>query len=121
MGQHNQHEDVQSDVNQSNVDATDRRFTPGPWEVFDKTDRYPGIEAEGLSIVCLGDEPGSLQGVQGDTHKEALANAHLIAAAPDLYEVVRRCLTASIIRVGTPLHVAAVAAMAKADGREVQS
>lgn len=63
--------------------------TPGPWEVFLDDDFYPGIEAKDrrYSIIVFGDEGGDC-GVQGKTHEEALANARLIAAAPDLLEAL---------------------------------
>lgn len=57
--------------------------TPGPWRVYDGSFVHPGVEAKGQTIVILshGDDDA---GVRGATHEEALANAHLIAAAPDL-------------------------------------
>lgn len=58
------------------------QHTPGPWRVFFGSRRYPGVEATGLSVVIFGRE-GEECGVRGDTHETALANARLIAAAPD--------------------------------------
>lgn len=69
--------------------------TPGPWHVYEKTDRYPGIEANQArqSIVVFGNE-GDESGVRGKTQAEALANAQLIAAAcnaaPELLAEVDR-------------------------------
>jgi hypothetical protein len=61
--------------------------TPGPWEVFcddDDIDYYPGINSRaGYSIIMFGDEDEDC-GVQGRSRVEILANAALIAAAPDL-------------------------------------
>lgn len=65
-------------------------FTPGPWHVFDENDPFPGIEASNprQSIVIWG--TGSAEcGVSGRTRKEQLANARLIAAAPDLLDALR--------------------------------
>jgi hypothetical protein len=70
------------------------KHTPGPWTLFqDQSVRhYAGIEAGKLSIVSIGypDElnPIDDSGVHGNTEDEALANAYLIAAAPDLLEAL---------------------------------
>ena len=70
------------------------KHTPGPWILFqDQSVRhYAGIEAGKLSIVSIGypDElnPIDDSGVHGNTEDEALANAYLIAAAPDLLEAL---------------------------------
>lgn len=64
-------------------------FTKGPWEVFvedGKIDRFPGIESENLSIIVYGTDEELRCGVQGDTPEESIANARLIAAAPELLE-----------------------------------
>jgi hypothetical protein len=69
-------------------------FTPGPWKVFCEDAHFPGIEAEGVSIVVWDDPKGerdidaSEGGVQGSSHEEALANAQLIVAAPYLLEAL---------------------------------
>jgi hypothetical protein len=59
--------------------------TPGPWEVFPGERFHPGIEGmDGkISVVIYADQDEDY-GVHGRTPEEALANAHLIAAAPDL-------------------------------------
>lgn len=70
------------------------KHTPGPWSIFtdDKHKHNAGIEAENFSIVTIGyfDETPGIDdsGVKGNTEEEALANAHLIAAAPDLLEAL---------------------------------
>jgi hypothetical protein len=64
-----------------------KQHTQGPWYVLNDYYRYPGIESVTLSIVIFGDD-GESCGVQGDTHEEAIANANLIAAAPDLLEAL---------------------------------
>jgi hypothetical protein len=83
---------------------TETKHTPGPWEIFSPDagpDYHPGIEAlEGsFSIVVYGDED-DVTGVQGRTRPEALANAHLIAAAPDLLEALEGALP-SLERLAT--------------------
>ena len=66
--------------------------TPGEWSVFTDKDgvigAWPGIEAGRLSIVIWGDKE-EYCGVRGNTNEEALANARLIAAAPDLLETLK--------------------------------
>jgi hypothetical protein len=62
------------------------QHTPGPWEVH--AGAYwpqPGIDAVGrdLSIIVLG-EAGEETGIHGRDEAEALANARLIAAAPEM-------------------------------------
>jgi hypothetical protein len=64
--------------------------TPGPWQVVDTYEDYN--EDSGI-IIWDGDEQASGpicdMGEMGDmNYAEALANAHLIAAAPDLLEAL---------------------------------
>lgn len=60
--------------------------TPGPWRYQEGADRYTHIvRADGNRFVY--------QGAQND---EGRANAHLIAAAPDLYAVALRLEVAEI-------------------------
>lgn len=68
--------------------AKDMR-TPGPWRVYSDPDcegeckdRFPGIEATNATIIIWGEENDTC-GVRGVTRQVALANARLIAAAPD--------------------------------------
>ena len=63
--------------------------TPGPWEFsyLNDTER-PGIEADRFSVVIFGVRAEDDCGIHGRTEKEEMANARLIAAAPDLLEVL---------------------------------
>ena len=63
--------------------------TPGPWEFscLDDTER-PGIEADRFSVVIFGVRAEDDCGIHGRTEKEEMANARLIAAAPDLLEAL---------------------------------
>lgn len=69
------------------------RFTPGPWEVFHA--ERPGIDAATCeqSIVIYG-EGDDEAGIGGDGPEESLANAYLIAAAPELFEACKAALGA---------------------------
>ncbi len=60
--------------------------TPGPWVVFDKGNNY-GIDSSSVvqSVVVHGyDDTSATRGILGRTHDEMVANARLIAAAPDM-------------------------------------
>ena len=65
--------------------------TPGPWFIYDEkaTDGLPiaapGIDSESVSIILYGTESDEC-GVNGRTPEEQMANARLIAAAPDLLD-----------------------------------
>ena len=95
---------------------SERKWTPGKWSVYeDERETYwPGIDAGRTSIVVWGDQQEN-NGVQGDTLEEAKANAHLIAAAPDLYEALDR-LVRYINAPSTEAYLSARAALAKARG-----
>jgi hypothetical protein len=69
---------------------TETKHTKGEWTIFvHKECTYPGIEclsSQGnFSIACIGND---LEGIQGRTKEEAIANAKLIAAAPDMLEAL---------------------------------
>ena len=62
------------------------KFTPGPWKVGNYTD-FIEIHSDtpaGLKEVCYMDD-----WTDGD---EALANARLIAKAPKMFNVLKKCL-----------------------------
>lgn len=67
-------------------------FAKGPWSVFVSgyAGDWPGVEAPGpRTIVVFGDsDVDDDGGIRGADKSEALANAHLIAAAPDMYEAL---------------------------------
>ena len=66
--------------------------TKGPWRIFDKFgENHHGIESGCLSIIVWGDisDPNDQCGVRGDTPEEALANARLIAAAPQMLSALK--------------------------------
>ena len=65
--------------------------TPGPWEFsyLNDTER-PGIEADRFSVVIFGVRAEDDCGIHGRTEKEEIANARLIAAAPELLEALER-------------------------------
>ena len=90
------------------------KHTPGPWRVW-----TPPPNGE----QCIGDSKGLMVAVAttGITFNETLANARLIAAAPDLLEALQAIIE-SVDRNGaailTELESAARAAIAKAQGEQ---
>lgn len=69
---------------------SEEKFTPGEWEIEEKEMSCGSMFRYGFQVVCWGKhrriaymETGSL----GDK-EEMQANAHLIAAAPDMYRVL---------------------------------
>lgn len=67
---------------------SEAKFTKGPWSVYAAGERW-GIEADNsvFSIVIFGDEDDDL-GIHGRDIENMKANAHLIAAAPEMYEAL---------------------------------
>lgn len=71
---------------------SDKKYTPGPWEVFDDGMREYGIKAvtsphgTGLDFVICDDVRGDYRDNQ--TGGSPSANAALIAAAPELLEAL---------------------------------
>lgn len=60
---------------------SNQQFTPGPWKV-DLYRRYVYVVAGDDFVICE----------RGEEAEETLANAHLIAAAPDMYEALQYAL-----------------------------
>ena len=100
------------------------KFTPGPWKAFFGTENNRvligiGEEETGEGIADCGDRywRGKF-GLWRGNDEEAHANAHLIAAAPDLYaalEYFANCSTAERSKMYKPI-MRARAALAKARG-----
>ena len=78
------------------------KWTPGPWSVFidDSGDKWTGWP---LSIDAVTDPDKTVVRTGGQwpyewetatSQREAVANANLIAAAPDLYAALEHCLGA---------------------------
>ena len=99
------------------------KFTPGPWVAH-----YQGVYANGgvdtYSGAVLGrvataeplsasDEDGRFWTASGCEE----ANAHLIAAAPELYNAVRALLKLHEAHHNEPLHAQAREILAKAEGK----
>lgn len=97
------------------------KFTPGPYRCEgpdpfgDWNILHPGDKLAVAAVVSNMREP-----------QEVAANAHLIAAAPELYEALRRIVTPAMVSAMAGAHkatcvcnyCAASAALAKAEGRK---
>ena len=106
----------------------DASFTPGPWTVqVDDTggifSGWPSVQASPEIDAAIVHRAGFRQEHWGELSlRETTANAHLIAAAPDLYAALREFSTAWRVGLDTPEEDAAMqgrvnAALAKAEGR----
>lgn len=63
------------------------KFTPGPW-YLNGTDKGPGQYY--MHIGAKG-SPMNLASIN-ECHTQSIANSHLIAAAPDLYEALKEIM-----------------------------
>jgi len=94
---------------------SDTKWTPGPWKARGKeVVAYNGqlVKLYRAQIVVVGgwtDYPGEMT-----SRNELEANAHLISAAPDLYEA----LEAALYKTTPDWQNMALAALAKARGEE---
>ena len=71
-------------------------FTKGPWRVREDVRVDHGIEyIAGLDIISDDYEIVACEGIASNSDIN-IANAHLIAAAPELYEALEKIVTAAI-------------------------
>ncbi len=105
---------------------SESKHTPGPWKVFicDDGGKWSGWP---LAITAVNDEdkniarPGGFYPYTWDaamSQREAVANARLIAAAPDMYDALKAIAADSRFISGEPLLLQTRAAIAKAGGRD---
>lgn len=86
------------------------KFTPGPWKMQESSTRPVTVYSDRGSIAYL-----SWVGSESN-NQTSVANAHLIAAAPDLLEALQGLMYQDC---GEPAFINARAAIAKATGGEV--
>lgn len=116
---------------------TDHKHTPGPWRVMpserEDWDGWfsvidPALASPDLAVCTCsysgGDDPAGTAKAWsyealGRSRAVANANAHLIAAAPDMYEALRAVVKMLNFEQHAPRPQieAAIAALAKADGK----
>ena len=80
-------------------------FTPGPWKIKEHDMGEFIYCSQGYPLALPCDRP------------EHNANSHLIAAAPDLYEALERCLEALIYHQCPNTVDMVIAVMSKARGK----
>jgi len=92
--------------------SNETKHTPGPWKLFKKAGSCD-LRVDGYGVIC----DFMVDGPNEEMDVEAIANAHLIAAAPELLEAlhafmidpnVSKCLSVNLDFVR--------AAIAKAEG-----
>ena len=95
---------------------TDTKFTPGPWHAT-HTDPAEGYDCWWITADPMKNGEKEVATVNcGYPHAKHEANAHLIAAAPDLYEWLERCLAMVEHGEGPPNWDGIRAVLAKARG-----
>ena len=100
-------------------------FTPGPWSVPHFARPDVGCECKYvLTDTCMGavcavyaSGDDSIEGGDNPPFDEAVANAHLIASAPDLLEALKYVMSAQGEQL-TDAFDQAHKAIAKAEGRD---
>lgn len=97
---------------------SDTKWTPGPWEVRRKerfNDHVYHVFGDGMHVnACIAN---TAYWLDSDSFSESRANAHLIAAAPELYEALDDCVK-QLRGIASPMDVpeSATAALKKARG-----
>ena len=102
---------------------SDAKFTPGPWAVDNRASFCVNAERDGAAggVCSTGGYYASWRDGE-ELMLENQANAHLIAAAPELYEALERMVADYDIgeMTETPILDVANAALAKARGETEQ-
>lgn len=93
------------------------KHTPGPWHVSDVdavNPRIDGSDGRGIAHATQRD-PHPITG-QGISIQQAMANARLIAAAPDLLKALELCFKLACDRMSVPDAILVEDIIAKARG-----
>lgn len=87
-----------------------KKHTPGPWHIFQSGAYFgvdagsdSGMEKDDKTIIAYGDDGDDITGVRGETYEEMVANAKLIAAAPELLEALQYLMSYEVM-VGKPAY-----------------
>lgn len=81
---------------------TEPKFTPGPW-VLGNTDKFLFGVKRGNGTEPIGYVYGPSFPERSEVGQRALANAHLIAAAPELYEALEAVIYVQTEHEGRPI------------------
>lgn len=79
---------------------SDTKFTPGPWSIVDRGQHEENERDEWKALMADDGRHVAHVCLWGGPDAQADANAHLLAAAPDLYAALRTMLEA--FQVTTP-------------------
>lgn len=94
---------------------TDTKFTKGPWSVHRSRDGWPLVMAGGKIISNV--NPESFSTIPGAfVEMPAYENAHLIAAAPELYDALQDCVDCLDMQEGYEPYDSVMKVLAKARG-----
>jgi hypothetical protein len=88
------------------------KHTPGPWKVFNSHKVIEVQEGDLLPVINWSGFDDSRR-----THNEHLANAFLIASAPELLEALERIISVYGELVPREVNTIARAAISKAEGK----
>jgi hypothetical protein len=116
---------------QRNSEAmSETKHTPGPWRMWSDTEenevygRVIGIQIHAGPNTSIGSIHG-LRSADGDVRDQAFANANLIAAAPELLDVLENLVALTEIRPKLHEYKAALdearAVIAKAKGETINT
>jgi hypothetical protein len=95
---------------------SEAKHTPGPWQMSGS--RGPSPEYRGHGVGPDGGNYVVVVPYNDRDHVECIANARLIAAAPDLLDVAKRCLAMADEGDGPPYWDWIRSIIAKAEGRQ---
>ena len=85
------------------------KFTKGPWKVYDRGRNPHDVSNPNLARFWIGAGetdfrgPGEIVPISGEPHLDVEANAYLIAAAPEMYDIL-----AALIMFGPLKHLGIV-------------
>ncbi len=71
---------------------SDTKYTPGPWRAATDHPYTTDAGTDCVSVFALSDAEKRPARVHGDTEEQAIANARLIAVAPELLESLTRAM-----------------------------
>lgn len=105
------------------------KFTPGPWQVVNSTDVFTSLGGKNAQGVAADNDDGwqvadthvGITFVDGEdsylSMDECIANAHLMAVAPDMYAFIKDLL--ANYELGEKLDAEMTSLLAKARGESV--
>lgn len=96
---------------------TNAKHTPGPWEYTPYTDHIRADHSRHWTIAAMVEMQGCADPSRDIVAEEKIANARLIAAAPELLESAKMAVAEAVGDGFDDWYVALKEAIAKAEGR----